>query len=79
MLASCREDIVKRWDVLHGALSDVLELSRRLASPAQRIVLYAKDRGCSQPGCDVPGYLTEVHHVRPWWRCRETDIDELPR
>jgi hypothetical protein len=41
MLASCREDIVKRWDVLHGALSDVLELSRRLASPAQRIVLYA--------------------------------------
>jgi Domain of unknown function (DUF222) len=50
---------------------------RRLASPAQRIVLYAKDRGCSHPGCDVPGYLTEVHHVTPWSRCRETHIDEL--
>src|SRR6202008_3873198 len=24
----------------------------RLASPGQRIVLYAKDRGCSAPGCD---------------------------
>ena len=50
---------------------------RRLASPAQRIVLYAKDRGCSHPGCDVPGYLTEVHHVTPWSQCRETHIDEL--
>lgn len=25
----------------------------RLASPGQRIVLYAKDRGCTAPGCDV--------------------------
>jgi hypothetical protein len=50
---------------------------KRLASPAQRIVLYAKDRGCSHPGCDVPGYLTEVHHVTPWSQCRETDINDL--
>ncbi|MGO9551131.1 HNH endonuclease signature motif containing protein [Mycobacterium sp.] len=51
--------------------------TKRLASPAQRIVLYAKDRGCSHPGCDVPGYLTEVHHVTPWSQCRETDINDL--
>jgi hypothetical protein len=50
---------------------------KRLASPAQRIVLYAKDRGCTAPSCDVPGYLTEVHHVTPWAQCRETDIDDL--
>jgi hypothetical protein len=31
--------------------------TKRLASPGQRIVLYAKDRGCSHPGCEVPGYL----------------------
>ena len=37
--------------------------TKRLASPGQRIVLYAKDRGCSAPGCDVPGYYCEVHHV----------------
>ncbi len=50
---------------------------RRLASPAQRIMLYAKDRGCTHPGCDVPGYLTEVHHVTPWATTKETNIDDL--
>ncbi|WP_116645558.1 13E12 repeat family protein, partial [Mycobacterium kubicae] len=34
--------------------------TKRLASPAQRIVLYAKDRGCTAPGCDVTGYYCEV-------------------
>jgi hypothetical protein len=51
--------------------------TKRLASPAQRIVLYAKDRGCSAPGCDVPGYLTEVHHVTPWAKTHTTDINDL--
>ncbi|MGB8209401.1 MAG: DUF222 domain-containing protein, partial [Mycobacterium sp.] len=50
---------------------------RRLASPAQRIVLYGKDRGCSHPGCDVPGYLTEVHHVTAWAKTHTTAIDNL--
>ncbi|MGC2653983.1 MAG: HNH endonuclease signature motif containing protein [Mycobacterium sp.] len=51
--------------------------TKRLASPGQRIVLYAHDRGCSHPGCDVPGYLCDVHHVREWAHCGRTDIDEL--
>jgi hypothetical protein len=51
--------------------------TKRLASPAQRIVLYAKDRGCSFPNCDVPGYLCEVHHVRPWATTHTTDINDL--
>ncbi|MGC2652164.1 MAG: DUF222 domain-containing protein, partial [Mycobacterium sp.] len=51
--------------------------TKRLASPGQRIVLYAKDRGCSHPGCDVPGYLCDVHHVREWAHCGRTDIDQL--
>ena len=51
--------------------------TKRLASPGQRIVLYARDRGCSHPGCDVPGYFTEVHHVREWARHHETHIDDL--
>ena len=38
--------------------------TKRLASPGQRIVLYAKDRGCTHPGCDVPGYWCEVHMSR---------------
>ncbi|MCV7413418.1 hypothetical protein AWC05_03095 [Mycobacterium florentinum] len=51
--------------------------TKRLASPAQRIVLYAKDRGCSAPGCTVPGYYCEVHHVTDWATCHTTDIDDL--
>ncbi|BBX75410.1 hypothetical protein MSHI_33160 [Mycobacterium shinjukuense] len=51
--------------------------TKRLASPAQRIVLYGKDRGCSFPNCDVPGYLTEVHHVTDFAQCRKTDINNL--
>jgi hypothetical protein len=51
--------------------------TKRLASPAQRIVLYAKDRGCSAPGCTVPGYYCEVHHVTDWSTCHTSDVDEL--
>lgn len=51
--------------------------TKRLASPGQRIVLYAKERGCSHPGCDVPGYLCEVHHVEDWASTRCTDINQL--
>jgi hypothetical protein len=51
--------------------------TKRLASPAQRIVLYAKDRGCSTPGCTVPGYYCEVHHVTDWAKCHITDVNEL--
>ena len=51
--------------------------TKRLASPGQRIVLYAKDRGCSAPGCTVPGYYSEVHHVTDYATCHATDIDQL--
>ncbi|WP_139334696.1 HNH endonuclease signature motif containing protein, partial [Mycobacterium colombiense] len=51
--------------------------TKRLASPGQRIVLYAKDRGCSHPGCDVSGYYCEVHHVEDWATTYRTDIDQL--
>jgi len=51
--------------------------TRRLASPAQRIVLHAKDRGCTFPGCSVPGYLCEVHHCNPYATNPVTDINHL--
>jgi hypothetical protein len=37
----------------------------------------AKDRGCSHPGCDVPGYFCEVHHVTDYATCRTTDVNGL--
>jgi Domain of unknown function (DUF222) len=54
-----------------------LHHAKRLASPAQRIVLYAKDRGCTKPGCDAPACHSQVHHVRGWTTTRRTDIDDL--
>jgi hypothetical protein len=51
--------------------------TKRLASADQRIVLHATDRGCTYPGCDAPGYLSEVHHVTSWAAGGRTDIDEL--
>jgi hypothetical protein len=51
--------------------------TRRLASPAQRIVLHAKDRGCTFPGCEVPGYLCEVHHCNRYATNPVTDINDL--
>ncbi len=51
--------------------------TKRFASPAQRIMLYAKDRGCTQPGCDAPAYHSQVHHVSGWTTTRRTDIDDL--
>jgi hypothetical protein len=51
--------------------------TKRLASPGQRIVLYANDRGCSAPGCTVPGYYCEVHHITDYATCRTTDVNDL--
>jgi hypothetical protein len=51
--------------------------TKRLASAGQRIVLYAKDLGCSAPGCDVGGYYCEVHHITDYAQCHTTDIDNL--
>lgn len=50
---------------------------KRLANPEQRLVLLGKERGCTAPGCTVPGYWTQVHHVRSWLATRTTHIDDL--
>ena len=51
--------------------------SKRIASADQRIVLHGKERGCTAPGCDMPGYLVEVHHVDEWADGGLTNIDKL--
>ncbi|MDT5020636.1 MAG: hypothetical protein QOI33_1160, partial [Mycobacterium sp.] len=51
--------------------------TKRLASPAQRLVLYARDRGCTFPGCTMPAHLCEVHHDDPYTTHPVTDIDHL--
>jgi len=65
--------------IFDGVTGRALWLGRtkRIATPDQRIVLHAQDRGCSHPGCDIPGYLCEVHHVEEWATGGPTDIDNL--
>ena len=61
----------------HTERAVYLGRSKRIATADQRIVLHAKDRGCSAPGCDMPGYLCEVHHVEDWADGGHTDVDKL--
>ncbi|WIM89585.1 13E12 repeat family protein [Candidatus Mycobacterium wuenschmannii] len=51
--------------------------TKRLASAAQRIMLHARDRGCTFPNCDVSGYHCEVHHDDPYRNNPVTDINTL--
>lgn len=52
--------------------------TKRIASADQRIILHAKDRGCTRPGCDAPGYHSVVHHAaKDWKHGGNTDIQDL--
>ncbi len=51
--------------------------SRRIASADQRIVLHARDVGCTFPGCAKPGYLCQTHHRTEWADGGDTDADQL--
>ena len=51
--------------------------SKRIASADQRIVLIARDRGCSFPSCTRPATWCQAHHVTDWVDGGYTDIDGL--
>ncbi|OZC73392.1 hypothetical protein CH274_28195 [Rhodococcus sp. 06-418-5] len=51
--------------------------SKRIASADQRIVLIARDRGCSFPSCTRPATWCQAHHVTDWNTGGNTDIDGL--
>ena len=63
--------------IFHNGKALALYHTKRLASPAQRIVLYARDRGCTFPGCTIPAHQCEVHHDDPYTTHPVTDIDHL--
>jgi hypothetical protein len=59
--------------------ADVLYFGRakRTAQTGQRLALFAKDRGCTKPGCRNPATWVEIHHVKAWINGGLTDIDVL--
>ncbi|MCW2602099.1 MAG: hypothetical protein JWN61_234, partial [Pseudonocardiales bacterium] len=50
---------------------------RRLASPAQKLALAARDKGCIFPGCDRPPGWTDAHHFTRFTDGGKTDIEDL--
>ena len=66
--------------VFDKATGSALELfrARRTASPAQRIMLIARDGGCTKPCCTVGAYGSQVHHaVTGWADGGNTNVDEM--
>jgi hypothetical protein len=65
------------FDKATGSALDLFR-ARRVASAAQRIMLIARDGGCTKPGCTVPAYGSQVHHAaRDWADDGQTNVDEL--
>lgn len=65
--------------VVFGPASTPVDLgvSARLASPAQRRALAARDRGCVFPGCDRHAGWTSAHHLVHWVDGGATDLHNL--
>ncbi|OFB37749.1 hypothetical protein BA059_17690, partial [Mycolicibacterium sp. (ex Dasyatis americana)] len=52
--------------------------ARRVASPAQRIMLIARDGGCTKPGCTVGAYGCQAHHATDDWAAGgDTNVDTM--
>ncbi len=59
-----------------GAVPD-LGHSSRIADKNQTLALYARDIGCSFPGCDTPPEWCERHHVTERYRNGQTNLANL--
>jgi Domain of unknown function (DUF222) len=66
--------------IFDNATGQALDLFRtkRVASPAQRIMLIAREGGCTKPSCPVPAYGAQVHHaLRDWADNGNTNVNEM--
>ncbi|WKD59890.1 HNH endonuclease signature motif containing protein [Corynebacterium caspium] len=67
------------FGVLHDSNGQPLALgrSKRSASLAQRIALFASQLVCAAPHCTKPACETDAHHLVSWIRKGRTDIENL--
>ena len=76
-MASHANHYLAVFDKATGSALDLFR-ARRTASPAQRIMLIARDGGCTKPCCTVGAYGSQVHHVvADWSKGGNTNVDEL--
>ena len=65
------------FDKATGSALDLFR-AKRVASPAQRIMLIGREGGCTKPCCTVGAYGSQVHHVvADWVDGGNTNVDEL--
>ncbi|UQE76271.1 HNH endonuclease [Gordonia sp. PP30] len=78
-LVKMAADCVPWLAVFSNATGQPLYLGRahRLASRAQRLALFARDRGCTAPGCTRPFSQCEMDHTPEWQDGGTTDVDRL--
>ncbi|TFD49822.1 HNH endonuclease [Cryobacterium frigoriphilum] len=62
--------------VLFGPNNEVLRVGdkRRAFSPAMTKAIMSRDGGCIIPGCDIPAYWTELHHVKSYAQGGKTEV-----
>ena len=62
-----------------GGDSEILDVGRsqRLVTPAIRVALTLRDKGCVFPGCHGPAAACHAHHLTPWWAGGSTSIENL--
>jgi len=66
--------------VFDGATGSALAHFRgkRVATAQQRIMLIARDGGCTKPGCTVGAYGCQAHHAElDWTNGGNTNVDEM--
>ncbi len=71
---ACRSDILP---AIFRGVSQPLDLgrARRIASPAQRVALVARDKACV--GCGATANWCQAHHIIPWAVGGNTDLDDM--
>jgi hypothetical protein len=77
--ALCLAADAKLLPTILSDAGDVLAFGRgkRLASAGQRKALFARDRGCTFPGCDRTAANSEIHHTTDWAHGGRTDLKDL--
>ncbi|GAA1219409.1 HNH endonuclease signature motif containing protein [Mycolicibacterium alvei] len=62
----------------HTAEPLYMARTTRLATKAQRLLLYNRDRGCTRPGCTAPADHCQAHHAKTdWQHGGHTDAPDL--
>jgi len=72
---ACDGSVVTVTEAENGTPLDVGRKQRTVSGPLKR-ALWARDRGCSFPGCDHKHYV-DAHHIEHWADGGATSLDNL--